>query len=118
MHLKEPLQKLKEAIGRPLPEQMAKYQDECQAHTQAKIAERLEEEKDKERREQICSGKEEEKENRGWKNSDSRLKLGRSSDSWWSGKKQEPFWGLVVGKLSWMSRSKLAPRLGVNHVSV
>lgn len=35
--LKEPLQKLKEAIGRAMPEQMAKYQEECQAHTQAKI---------------------------------------------------------------------------------
>ncbi|XP_040503269.1 ubinuclein-1 isoform X14 [Gallus gallus] len=35
--LKEPLQKLKEAIGRAMPEQMAKYQEECQAHTQAKF---------------------------------------------------------------------------------
>ncbi|XP_077762619.1 ubinuclein-1 isoform X5 [Canis aureus] len=39
--LKEPLQKLKEAIGRAMPEQMAKYQDECQAHTQAKVAKEL-----------------------------------------------------------------------------
>lgn len=36
--LKEPLQKLKDAIGRAMPEQVAKYQDECQAHTQAKVA--------------------------------------------------------------------------------
>lgn len=36
--LKEPLQKLKEAIGKAMPEQMAKYQDECQVHTQAKFA--------------------------------------------------------------------------------
>lgn len=36
--LKEPLQKLKEAIGRAMPEQVAKYQEECQAHTQAKFA--------------------------------------------------------------------------------
>ncbi|XP_049624395.1 ubinuclein-1 isoform X2 [Suncus etruscus] len=36
--LKEPLQKLKEAIGRAMPEQMTKYQDECQAHTQAKVS--------------------------------------------------------------------------------
>ncbi|XP_075292909.1 ubinuclein-1-like [Opisthocomus hoazin] len=36
--LKEPLQKLKEAIGRAMPEQMAKYQEECQAHTQAKFS--------------------------------------------------------------------------------
>lgn len=36
--LKEPLQKLKEAIGRAMPEQMAKYQEECQVHTQAKFA--------------------------------------------------------------------------------
>ena len=36
--LKEPLQKLKEAIGRAMPEQLAKYQEEFQAHTQAKFA--------------------------------------------------------------------------------
>uniref|UniRef100_A0A8C6XC45 Ubinuclein 1 n=9 Tax=Naja TaxID=8638 RepID=A0A8C6XC45_NAJNA len=53
--LKEPLQKLKEAIGRAMPEQMAKYQEECQAHTQAKFAKMLEEEKDKEQRDRICS---------------------------------------------------------------
>lgn len=67
MHLKEPLQKLKEAIGRTMPEQMAKYQDECQGHTQANTAEMLEEEKDKKQREQICSGKEEEKRSRAQK---------------------------------------------------
>ncbi|XP_015732667.1 ubinuclein-1 isoform X8 [Coturnix japonica] len=39
--LKEPLQKLKEAIGRAMPEQMAKYQEECQAHTQAKFVKTL-----------------------------------------------------------------------------
>uniref|UniRef100_A0A8C4VC78 Ubinuclein 1 n=1 Tax=Falco tinnunculus TaxID=100819 RepID=A0A8C4VC78_FALTI len=39
--LKEPLQKLKEAIGRAMPEQMAKYQEECQAHTQARFAKEL-----------------------------------------------------------------------------
>uniref|UniRef100_A0A669PRQ9 Ubinuclein 1 n=1 Tax=Phasianus colchicus TaxID=9054 RepID=A0A669PRQ9_PHACC len=39
--LKEPLQKLKEAIGRAMPEQMAKYQEECQAHTQAKFVKEL-----------------------------------------------------------------------------
>uniref|UniRef100_A0A8B9I2N1 Ubinuclein 1 n=1 Tax=Anser brachyrhynchus TaxID=132585 RepID=A0A8B9I2N1_9AVES len=39
--LKEPLQKLKEAIGRVMPEQMTKYQEECQAHTQAKFAKEL-----------------------------------------------------------------------------
>ncbi|XP_054570672.1 ubinuclein-1 isoform X3 [Eptesicus fuscus] len=60
--LKEPLQKLKEAIGRAMPEQMAKYQDECQAHTQAKVAKMLEEEKDKEQRERICSDEEEDEE--------------------------------------------------------
>lgn len=53
--LKEPLQKLKEAIGRAMPDQMTKYQDECQAHTQAKFAKMLEEEKDKEQRDRICS---------------------------------------------------------------
>lgn len=36
--LKEPIQKLKEAIDRAMAEQMTKYQDECQAHTQAKVA--------------------------------------------------------------------------------
>ncbi|KAL2766501.1 ubinuclein-1 isoform b, partial [Daubentonia madagascariensis] len=63
--LKEPLQKLKEAIGRAMPEQMAKYQDECQAHTQAKVAKMLEEEKDKEQRERICSEEEEDEEKGG-----------------------------------------------------
>nr|XP_056722463.1 ubinuclein-1 [Euleptes europaea] len=57
--LKEPLHKLKEAIGRVMPEQMAKYQEECQAHTQAKFAKMLEEEKDKELRERVCSDDEE-----------------------------------------------------------
>lgn len=33
VHRKEPLQKLKSAIGRALAEQMAPYQEECQAHT-------------------------------------------------------------------------------------
>lgn len=66
MHLKEPPQKLKEAIGRAMPEQMADYQDECQAHAEAKIAEMLEEEEDKGQREQICSGEEEEKGKRAW----------------------------------------------------
>ncbi|KAM3826592.1 ubinuclein-1 isoform 2-T2 [Vipera latastei] len=58
--LKEPLQKLKEAIGRAMPEQMVKYQEECQAHTQAKFAKMLEEEKDKEQRDRICSEDEDE----------------------------------------------------------
>ncbi|XP_012388710.1 ubinuclein-1 isoform X1 [Orcinus orca] len=63
--LKEPIQKLKEAIGRAMPEQMAKYQDECQAHTQAKVAKMLEEEKDKEQRERVCSDEEEDEEKGG-----------------------------------------------------
>lgn len=63
--LKEPLQKLKDAISRAMPEQVAKYQDECQAHTQAKVAKMLEEEKDKEQRERICSDEEEDEEKGG-----------------------------------------------------
>ncbi|XP_052517522.1 ubinuclein-1 isoform X1 [Budorcas taxicolor] len=63
--LKEPLQRLKEAIGRAMPEQMAKYQGECQAHTQAKAAKMLEEEKDKEQRERVCSDEEEDEEKGG-----------------------------------------------------
>ncbi|XP_051023154.1 ubinuclein-1 isoform X2 [Acomys russatus] len=63
--LKEPLQKLKDAIGRAMPEQVAKYQDECQAHTQAKVAKMLEEEKDKEQRERVCSDEEEDEEKGG-----------------------------------------------------
>ncbi|RXM27981.1 Ubinuclein-1 [Acipenser ruthenus] len=47
--LKEPLYKLKAAIGRVMPSQSAKYQDDCQAHTQAKFAKMLEEGKEKER---------------------------------------------------------------------
>ncbi|XP_071671492.1 ubinuclein-1 isoform X7 [Patagioenas fasciata] len=63
--LKEPLQKLKEAIGRAMPEQMAKYQEECQAHTQAKFAKMLEEEKDKEQRDRVCSDDDDEEEKGG-----------------------------------------------------
>ncbi|NXP78292.1 UBN1 protein, partial [Ramphastos sulfuratus] len=63
--LKEPLQKLKEAIGRAMPEQMAKYQEECQVHTQAKFAKLLEEEKDKEQRDRVCSEDEEDEEKGG-----------------------------------------------------
>ncbi|XP_072791713.1 ubinuclein-1 isoform X4 [Taeniopygia guttata] len=61
--LKEPLQKLREAIGRAMPEQVAKYQEECQAHTQAKFAKMLEEEKDKEQR--VCSDDDEDEEKGG-----------------------------------------------------
>ncbi|KAI1233929.1 hypothetical protein IHE44_0004382 [Lamprotornis superbus] len=61
--LKEPLQKLKEAIGRAMPEQVAKYQEECQAHTQAKFAKMLEEEKDKEQR--VCSDDDEDEDKGG-----------------------------------------------------
>ncbi|XP_054036686.1 ubinuclein-1 [Dryobates pubescens] len=61
--LKEPLQKLKEAIGRAMPEQLAKYQEECQLHSQAKLAKLLEEEK--EQRERACSEEEEEEEKGG-----------------------------------------------------
>ncbi|XP_072734711.1 ubinuclein-1-like isoform X5 [Ciconia boyciana] len=63
--LKEPLQKLREAIGRAMPEQMAKYQEECQAHTQAKFAKMLEEEKDKEQRDRVCSDDDEDEEKGG-----------------------------------------------------
>ncbi|XP_063199836.1 ubinuclein-1 isoform X7 [Chroicocephalus ridibundus] len=63
--LKEPLQKLKEAIGKAMPEQMAKYQDECQVHTQAKFAKILEEEKDKEQRDRVCSDDDEDEEKGG-----------------------------------------------------
>ncbi|NXC30731.1 UBN1 protein, partial [Campylorhamphus procurvoides] len=63
--LREPLQKLKEAIGRAMPEQVAKYQEECQVHTQAKFAKMLEEEKDKEQRDRVCSDDEEDEEKGG-----------------------------------------------------
>lgn len=36
--LKEPLQKLKLAISCVMPEQLFKYQEDCQAHSQAKNA--------------------------------------------------------------------------------
>ncbi|XP_067317548.1 ubinuclein-1-like isoform X3 [Anolis sagrei] len=53
--LKEPLQKLKEAVGRAMPEQMTKFQEDCQAHSQARFPKMLEEDKDKEQRDRICS---------------------------------------------------------------
>uniref|UniRef100_A0A8C9RDZ9 Ubinuclein 1 n=1 Tax=Scleropages formosus TaxID=113540 RepID=A0A8C9RDZ9_SCLFO len=63
--LKEPLQKLKEAIGRSMPEQIAKYQDECLAHTQAKYAKMLEEGKEKEQKEKACSDEDEDEDKSG-----------------------------------------------------
>nr|XP_033819732.1 ubinuclein-1 isoform X2 [Geotrypetes seraphini] len=63
--LKEPLQKLKNAICRAMPEQMHKYQEVCQAHTQAKFAKLLEEEKDKEQRDRVCSEEEDDEEKGG-----------------------------------------------------
>ncbi|NXI44561.1 UBN1 protein, partial [Galbula dea] len=73
--LKEPLQKLKEAIGRAMPEQMAKYQEESQAHTQAKFAKMLEEEKEKEQRDRVCSEDEEDEEKGGKRVSGPRKKF-------------------------------------------
>ncbi|KAJ8391857.1 hypothetical protein AAFF_G00084730 [Aldrovandia affinis] len=63
--LKEPLQQLKEAIGRSMPEQITKYQEECQAHTQAKFAKMLEEGKDKEQKDKACSDEDDEEEKSG-----------------------------------------------------
>ncbi|XP_072337825.1 ubinuclein-1-like [Scyliorhinus torazame] len=48
--LKEPIYKLKEAIGKAMPHQMAKYQDDCQAHSQAKFAKMMGEDKDQKER--------------------------------------------------------------------
>ncbi|XP_078519038.1 ubinuclein-1 isoform X2 [Lissotriton helveticus] len=53
--LKEPLLKLKEAICRAMPQQMDRYRAECQAHTQAKFARILEEEKEKDPTDRMCS---------------------------------------------------------------
>ncbi|XP_066546073.1 ubinuclein-1 isoform X2 [Amia ocellicauda] len=63
--LKEPLQRLKEAIGRAMPGQVTKYQDDCQAHTQAKFAKMLEEGKEKEQKEKACSEEEDDEEKSG-----------------------------------------------------
>ncbi|NXU82056.1 UBN1 protein, partial [Oreotrochilus melanogaster] len=73
--LREPLQKLKEAIGRAMPEQMAKYQEECQAHTQAKFSKMLEEEKDKDQRDRVCSDEEEDEEKGGKRGTGPRKKF-------------------------------------------
>ncbi|XP_072416126.1 ubinuclein-1-like isoform X1 [Chiloscyllium punctatum] len=48
--LKEPIHKLKEAVGKAMPNQIAKYQEDCQAHSQAKIAKMLGEDKDQKER--------------------------------------------------------------------
>ncbi|XP_069502141.1 ubinuclein-1 [Ambystoma mexicanum] len=53
--LKEPLQKLKEAIGRAMPQQVGRYYAECQAHTRARFARMLKEEKSKDPRDCVCS---------------------------------------------------------------
>ncbi|XP_030067768.1 ubinuclein-1 isoform X2 [Microcaecilia unicolor] len=63
--LKEPLQKLKDAICRAMPGQMNKYQEECQAHTQAKFVKLLEEGKDKELRDRVCSEEQDDEEKGG-----------------------------------------------------
>ncbi|XP_061087191.1 ubinuclein-1-like isoform X2 [Conger conger] len=63
--LKEPLQRLKEAIGRSMPGQISKYQDECQAHTQAKFAKILEEGKEKESKDKAYSDDDDEEEKSG-----------------------------------------------------
>ncbi|KAJ8364074.1 hypothetical protein SKAU_G00129050 [Synaphobranchus kaupii] len=63
--LKEPLQRLKEAIGRSMPEQITKYQDECQAHTQAKFAKMLEEGKEKEQKDKAYSDDDDDEEKSG-----------------------------------------------------
>ncbi|KAM6971835.1 ubinuclein-1 [Aplochiton taeniatus] len=36
---KEPMQKLKEAVGKAMPEQISRYHDYCLAHSQARVAE-------------------------------------------------------------------------------
>ncbi|XP_032896281.1 ubinuclein-1 isoform X2 [Amblyraja radiata] len=61
--LKEPLQRLKEAIGRAMPNQMSKYQDDCQAHSQAKIAKMMGE--DKELKEKMFSDDDEDDDRMG-----------------------------------------------------
>ncbi|XP_051487859.1 ubinuclein-1 isoform X2 [Apus apus] len=91
--LKEPLQKLKEAIGRAMPEQMAKYQEECQAHTQAKFAKMLEEEKDKDQRDRVCSDDDEDEEKGGKRVTGPRKKFQ------WSDEIRELFCHLVKIKL-------------------
>ncbi|KAG2455442.1 UBN1 protein, partial [Polypterus senegalus] len=63
--LKDPMQKLKEAIGRAMPDQISRYQDECQAHTQAKFAKMLEEGKEKEQKDRLCSDEDEDEEKSG-----------------------------------------------------
>uniref|UniRef100_A0A8C4SHZ5 Ubinuclein 1 n=1 Tax=Erpetoichthys calabaricus TaxID=27687 RepID=A0A8C4SHZ5_ERPCA len=63
--LKDPMQKLKEAIGRAMPVQISRYQDECQAHTQAKFAKMLEEGKEKEQKDRLCSDEDEDEEKSG-----------------------------------------------------
>eukprot|EP00062_Callorhinchus_milii_P023689 gi/632982836/ref/XP_007908352.1/ PREDICTED: ubinuclein-2 [Callorhinchus milii] len=46
--LREPMQKLKEAVGKVMPEQILRFQEELQAHTQARFAKTVsEEERDK-----------------------------------------------------------------------
>ncbi|XP_043946466.1 ubinuclein-1 [Protopterus annectens] len=60
--LKEPLQKLKEAIGRVMPVQMLKFQEVCRAHNHARFAKLLEDEKDKDQKERVCSEEEEDEE--------------------------------------------------------
>ncbi|XP_010864434.3 ubinuclein-1 isoform X2 [Esox lucius] len=60
----EPLQRLREAIGRVMPEQISRYHNDCQAHTEARVAKMVGEGKE---REQKNAGSEEEGEERSGK---------------------------------------------------
>ncbi|XP_075384144.1 ubinuclein-1 [Tenrec ecaudatus] len=91
--LREPLQKLKEAIGRAMPEQMSKYQDECQAHTQAKVAKMLGEEKDRDPRERVCSDEDDDEERGG------RRLMGPRKKFQWSDEIRELLCQVVRAKL-------------------
>ncbi|XP_056393096.1 ubinuclein-1 [Hyla sarda] len=62
--LREPLRKLKEAVGKAMPEQIVKYHAELKVYNQAKYAKMLSEDKDKDRK---TPSEEEEEEDKGSK---------------------------------------------------
>ncbi|XP_045557545.1 ubinuclein-1 [Salmo salar] len=61
----EPLQRLRQAIDKVMPEQISRYHDDCQAHAQARAAKMVEESKEREQKEN--TGSEEEGEERSGK---------------------------------------------------
>ncbi|XP_052353680.1 ubinuclein-1-like isoform X2 [Oncorhynchus keta] len=77
----EPLQRLRQAIDKVMPEQISRYHDDCQAHAQARAAKMVEESKEREQKENTGS-EEEEGEEEGEERSGKRVVGPRKKFRW------------------------------------